>query len=483
MRDVDGLWDSRRSGMPGERPFASVARGRLAVRPNVVFILADDLGWGDLGCYGSLHICTPRLDELAAGGIRFTDAYSPSPWCSPARMSIYTGRNPGRFEAGLDEPLAVRDESKGIPQGHPTLASMLVESGYSTAMFGKWHCGWLPWYSPLKIGYQTFFGNLDGALDYFTHIDTLGLPDLYEGETPIEQDGYYTSLISERVVEHIRSSGDEPFYVQVNYTAPHWPWEGPGDEALALELLRELQQNPGSYPLRHADGGSLAKYAEMVEAMDRGVGDILDALDDCGKTDNTIVIFCSDNGGERYSFMWPFIGEKGDITEGGIRVPFLARWPAAIARAQWSDAPIQTTDWTATLLDVAGVDPDPAFPLDAVSLLPWLVDGQPFPEHDLFWRTASQGALRRGTWKYVVDCRDRASLGNWPIAPAHVHQLFDLSSDAREAADVARHHPELLASLRAEWERIHSMLLPYPDDHRCLPRHARPGQPAISHPD
>jgi arylsulfatase A-like enzyme len=483
MRDVPGLWDIRRTGAPAERLFTSSGAGRPSRRPNIVFILADDLGWGDLGCYGSLHIRTPHLDALAAGGIRFTDAYSPSPWCSPARMGIYTGRHPGRLDAGLDEPLAVRDDTKGIPSGHPTLASVLLDAGYTTAMFGKWHCGWLPWFSPLKIGYQTFFGNLDGALDYFTHVDTLGLPDLYEGETPVEQEGYYTSLISDRVVDHIASSGDEPFYVQVNYTAPHWPWEGPGDEALAHEILEELRSVPTSLPLRHLDGGSLAKYAEMVEAMDSGIGRILDALDEHGKADDTVVIFCSDNGGERYSFMWPFVGEKGDITEGGIRVPFIVRWPSAISAGQWSDAPIQTTDWTATLIDAAGASPDPGYPLDAVSLLPWLVDGAPFPEHDLFWRTASQGALRRGRWKYVVDCRDRASLGNWPLKPAHVHQLFDLAGDSREKADVARHHTDVLVALRTEWERVNSTLLPYPDDHRNVPRHARPGFPAVSRPD
>ncbi len=174
MQYVEGLWDRRREGSATERPFVSRGTGRPAKRPNLIFILADDMGWGDLGCYGSLHIRTPNLDRMAAGGVRFTDGYSSSPWCSPARIALYTGQNPGRFTAGLEEPLTTRADGNGIPHGHPTLPSRLVDAGYTTAMFGKWHCGWLPWYSPLKIGFQTFFGNLDGAMDYFTHIDTLG---------------------------------------------------------------------------------------------------------------------------------------------------------------------------------------------------------------------------------------------------------------------------------------------------------------------
>ena len=205
MQHVEGLWDRRREGAPTEAPFRARAGGRPAKRPNVVFILADDLGWGDLGCYGSLHIRTPNLDRLAAGGVRFTDAYSASPWCSPTRMALYTGRNPGRLPAGLEEPLRTRSDGMGIPHDHPTLPSLLVDAGYRTAMFGKWHCGWLPWYSPLKVGFQTFFGNLDGAMDYFTHIGTLGEPDLFEGETPVDQDGYYTDLITDRTCDWIRS--------------------------------------------------------------------------------------------------------------------------------------------------------------------------------------------------------------------------------------------------------------------------------------
>ncbi|WP_206302327.1 MULTISPECIES: sulfatase [unclassified Streptomyces] len=445
-----------------------------------MYILADDLGWGDLACYGSTAIRTPNLDRLAAEGVLFTHAYAGSPWCSPTRISLYTGRYPTRLPAGLEEPLTTHAEGNGIPEGHPTLSSLTAGVGYRTAMFGKWHCGWLPWYSPLRIGFQTFFGNFDGAMDYFEHINTVGEHDLYEGETPVERVGYYTDLISDRAAEFVAAESDDPFYVQLNYTAPHWPWEGPHDHEVGREVRRRYDEPWTHSPLMHFDRGALAKYGEMVEAMDAGIGRVLTALANAGKSDNTIVMFTSDNGGERWSKNWPFVGEKGDLTEGGIRVPHLLRWPAAVAPDQVCDKPVSTLDWTATLIDAAGTHPDPGWPLDGLTLLPWLLDGADFPEHDLFWRTSNQGALRRGKYKYLFDKRDRPVLGNWPRWPGDHHLLYDVTVDGREQADVADDHPELLAAMRATWERIESGLLPYPPEHPGVPRE---GRVVVSEPD
>lgn len=471
-----------------EQPFVSRARGRTQP-PNIVYLLADDLGWGDLGCYGSTDISTPHLDRLASGGLRLTHGYAASSWCSPTRIGLYTGRIPSRLAIGLEEPLRTRSEEMGIPADHPTLPSLLVDAGYATAMIGKWHCGWLPWFGPQRIGFQTFFGNLDGAVDYHEHFDTLGHADLWEGETPIEETGYYTDLLSQRAADFIATPRDRPFYLQLNYTAPHWPWEGRADADLGARIRADYEEGRSGLPLLHWDNGSLAKYAELVEAMDDGVGLVLDALAAAGKTDDTIVIFCSDNGGERWSKNWPFVGEKGDLTEGGIRVPFLVRWPEAVAANQVSDHPVGTLDWTATLLDAAGTGPHPDYPLDGVSLLPWLVEGAEFPEHDLYWRLASQGALRRGRFKYLRDGRDRAAFGNWPRrfqrSRGHWDLLYDVTVDGREMAEISRHHPEVLAELRAEWERITADLLPYPDTHPNLPRprQAQDGLPAVSQAD
>ena len=474
------------TGMSGtdktETDFVSTGTGRTKP-PNILFILADDLGWADLGCYGSRAIKTPNLDRLAAEGVRFTHGYSGSSWCSLTRLALYTGRHPGRLEAGLEEPLRTRRDGNGIPADHPTLSSLLKESGYDTAMFGKWHCGWLPWYSPLRIGFDKFFGNLDGALDYFEHIGTLGEPDLYEGETPVEMTGYYTDIISEKTAEYVAADRDQPFYVQLNYTAPHWPWEGRGDAEVGSQIRRDYEDGTVPFPLLHKDAGSLAKYGELVEAMDDGIGIVLDALDAAGNADNTIIVFASDNGGERWSDNWPFVGEKGDLTEGGIRVPFIVRWPEAVAGDQYTAEPSVTMDWTATLLDAAGVAPHPDWPLDGVSLLPWLVDGAEYPEHDLFWRISSQGAVRRGRFKYVKDLRDRAFLGNWPRHYGDYELLYDVTVDGREAANIARHHPEVVAELSEVWKAYDAELIPYPPDHPGVPRHASKGQPAVSEAD
>ena len=286
-------------------------------QPNIIFIVADDLGWADLGCYGSDHISTPNLDRLAADGLRLTHAYSASPWCSPMRFALYTGRSPGRLVGGLEEPLVAHTEQNGIPPEHPTLPSMLVEAGYRTAMIGKWHCGWLPWFSPVKNGFQTFFGNLDGAVDYFGYFNTIGETDLWEGEERVEATGYYTDILSERAAAYVAEAGADPFYLQLNYTAPHWPWEGRDDEHVSREIKQLYDDGAERWPILHWDGGSIAKYAEMVEIMDEGIGQVLDALDASGRADNTIVLFCSDNGGERWSKNWPFVGEKGapSVTE------------------------------------------------------------------------------------------------------------------------------------------------------------------------
>jgi len=456
------LPDRRADWFPPERSYAATGAGRPERRPNIVFIFADDLGWGDLGCYGSLHHRTPVLDRLAAEGVRLRHAYAASPTCSPTRIALYTGRYPGRLLAGLQEPLVQRDEHSGIPHQHPTLPSLLKDAGYDTAMFGKWHCGWLPWFSPIKAGFDVFFGNLDGALDYFGHIDTKGQPDLYEGETPVEETGYYTEIVSARAADHIRSRDPEkPFYLQVNYTAPHWPWEGPDDQAVSAKVTAAARREHLT-GLFHFEGGSLDTYRRMVEALDAGIGTVLDALDANGVRDDTIVVFASDNGGERFAFLWPFVGEKGDLEEGGIRVPFLVRWPAAIAGGQVTDVPTITMDWTATLLDAAGTRPHPDYPLDGVSLLPWLLDGDPPPERDLLWRTRGQGAARRGRHKLLVD-RTAQPLLRWlPTGPGERVRLFDVASEGREKADVSGDDPALTADLLDAWRTFDKSLLAYP---------------------
>ena len=408
------------------------------MRPNFVFILADDLGYADLGCYGGRTPCSPALDAMAADGLRFTDGYSNSPVCSPTRFALMTGRFQYRLRGGNDEPIASRHRGNaalGLPPEHPTLPSLLRDAGYATALAGKWHLGFLPHFGPLKSGYQEFFGPMSGGLDYFTHRDSAGQHDLFEGERESHAAGYLTDLISERAVDFItRQRGrGAPFLLSVHYTAPHWPWETREDEAVAHSIEK----------IYHLDGGSVQTYLTMVRQMDEGIGRILDALSATGAADDTLVVFTSDNGGERYSDTWPLVGKKMDLLEGGIRVPCIVRWPARVRPGRTTAQLAMTMDWTATFLDAAGVAPHREYPLDGISLLRVLDDPGATIDRELYWRMKfrNQKAMRAGAWKYLSLDGDEF--------------LFDLSRDQRERANRGRAEPARLADMRdryAKWE-------------------------------
>ena len=417
-------------------------------RPSFVFIVADDLGWADLGCYGGRVPVSPVLDRLAAGGLRLTQGYANSPVCSPTRFALMTGRWQYRLRGAAEEPINSRSRGSttlGLPPEHPTLPSLLKDAGYRTALVGKWHLGYPPAFSPLRSGYDEFFGPMSGGVDYFTHCDSRGAHDLFEGEAERAQEGYLTDLISRRAVEWIDgvAGGDAPFFLSVHYTAPHWPWETRDDAALAAEVKDNLF---------HLHGGNIHTYRRMIQHMDEGIGWIVDALARRRALDDTLVLFTSDNGGERFSDNWPLVGGKMDLTEGGIRVPWIAHWPRVVAPGTTSAQPCLTMDWSATLLDAAGVAAHPDYPLDGVSLLPVLRDAAHAIERPLYWRMNHRGqrALRRGDWKYLrVDGHD---------------YLFDIPADERERANRGPREPARLDAMRADWEAWNATLPPIPDD-------------------
>ncbi|MEK6243475.1 MAG: sulfatase-like hydrolase/transferase [Pseudomonadota bacterium] len=430
-------------------------------RPNFVFILADDLGYADLGCYGGRGIasdgaggrssCSPSLDRMAREGLRFTQGYANSSVCSPTRFALMTGRWQHRLRGGADEPIrsaAARGDARlGLPPAHPTLPSLLRDSGYVTALVGKWHLGFPPHFGPLKSGYQEFFGALSGGLDYFSHKDTAGIHDLWEGEKEVNRKGYLTDLISERAVEYVKRKRKEPFLVSVHYNAPHWPWETRKDAAEARRIDK----------LYHFDGGSVATYLTMIRQMDEGIGQILAALKSSGIDKNTIVVFTSDNGGERFSDTWPLIGKKMDLLEGGIRVPYIVRWPAKVKAGGVTTQHAISMDWVSTFLEAAGVEPDRSYPLDGKSLLNVVQKPNKTFARDLFWKMLfrNQKALRSGDWKYLSVEGDEF--------------LFNLAKDERERANCGKRDPKRLAAMRARYAAWEEALPTHPDATYSVP--------------
>jgi arylsulfatase A-like enzyme len=413
----------------------SGASAAATVRPNVLFILADDLGYGDLSCYGRPEYKTPALDNLAKQGMKFTDNYASAPVCTPTRTAYITGRYPHRLAVGLEEPLGDANMQLGIPPEHPTIATLLKTVDYDTALIGKWHLGNLPEFGPNRHGFDEFYGINGAGADYFTHKNTAGRFDLYENLEPSKDEGYLTDLFTERAIRFIARKRNRPFFLSLQYNAPHWPWDGPNDQAV------DHNHRPMT------DGGSLTTYAEMVKSMDAGIGRVLKALASSGLERNTLVIFTSDNGGERYSYNWPFSFQKLNLWEGGIRVPAIARWPGTVPAGKITSQVAITMDWTATIVALAGAKADPQYPLEGEDLMPVLRGAQP-RDRTLFWRLRTQDAGRMGKWKYLREGTNE--------------HLFDLSVDPGEKAELKSKHPDVFEKIQAEYKKWNAQMLPNP---------------------
>ena len=417
---------------------------------NFIFILADDLGYADLGCYGGRAPVSRNIDRMAVQGLRFMRGYANSAVCSPTRFALATGRYQYRLRGAAEEPIgsAMRgDKVMGLPPSHPTIASRLKEAGYRTALIGKWHLGFPPHFSPQASGYDEHFGPLSGGVDYHTHQDSFGVHDLFENGTEVNRDGYLTDLLSTRAVEFVTRCGKDkaPFLLSLHYTAPHWPWETRDDGELAKGFGK-------GNPIYHLDGGNIHTYRRMIHHMDEGIGKVLAALDDQGLARDTIVVFTSDNGGERFSDSWPLVGGKMDLMEGGIRVPYVVRWPARTPAGTTTNQLAITMDWVPTFFEAAGTKAHPDYPSDGVSLVKQLADPGAIADRALFWRMKhhEQRAMRADRWKYLkVDEHE---------------YLFDVVTDERERANLAKRHPERLAAMRAQWQAWDATMPPIPDD-------------------
>ncbi|MEZ5403870.1 MAG: sulfatase-like hydrolase/transferase [Bryobacteraceae bacterium] len=423
---------------------AGAALAQQRTRPNIVMLLADDLGASDLSSYQCPDIRTPHIDSLGRSGVRFTQAYSNAPECSPTRTGFLTGRYQQRV-GGLECAIGVGNVGRydeaawlssrgelGLPHSETTIARMLKEAGYSTCCSGKWHLGYTEKFSPNGHGFDEYFGILGGNADYFTHREEDGTNVLYHNGKAVEREGHATDLFTDHAIDWLTRVRDrsKPFFLYVPFTAPHTPLQGPKDGPVAEKAKW--------------NAGTRETYVAMVEHMDRRVGDILAAIDKQGVARNTLVVFKSDNGGYNRSRNTPFRAGKSTCFEGGIRVPCLMRWPGVIPRASTTTQAAMTMDVSATMLAAAGVKPSRS--LDGVDLLPVLTGKQKPKARTLYW-SYKRGATRRwavrdGDLKYVIDDAKE--------------YVFNLAWDDREKVNLAEPEAAITARLRgmlADWKR------------------------------
>ena len=416
-----------------------------AERPNILFIMADDLGAADLSVYGRRDYTTPNLDSIARDGVRFTDAYANSADDTGTRTALITGRYQYRYPVGLEEPLTQRPV--GLEPDVVTLPSLLQQAGYETALVGKWHLGNLPNYGPDKSGYKHFWGYRSEAIDYFTHKNNDGQYDLWSNNEPTFEDGYLTDLVGNHAIDLIKemNATGNPFFLSVHFNAPHWPWTGPDDVEESIRLDQIADQ---TLRLLHTDGGGMSAYAQMVQRLDDQVGAVLATLEQLGIADQTIVVFTSDNGGERFSDNWPHSGMKTELLEGGIRVPVLVRWPGVAASNTVNQSPIMSIDWMPTFLAAAGVEqPLGADPFDGVDITT-AIAGNELAERTLFWRFKhlNQAAVRKGDYKYL-------RIANYDF-------LFNLKNDPGERVNLKNREPTRYTDLLRAWVDWNAGMLP-----------------------
>jgi|CXWL01.1.fsa_nt_gi arylsulfatase A-like enzyme len=403
-----------------------------APRPNIVLIITDDVGYGDIGSYGAPDIKTPNIDSIGRGGVRFTDFYANAPLCSPTRAGLVSGRYQQRFavEAALGNANTAAVD-QGLPSDGRSMPQLLKQGGYATALIGKWHLGYRPERSPNAHGYDYFYGYKSGYIDYYQHTGGDGQSDFFENEKPITEPGYSTDLFTEKSMRFIEQNAQGPFFLEVAYNAAHWPYQVPDRPSVAVDNARHLQPHDDSTSTR-------ADYVAIMERADQGVGRILRTLDRLNLARNTIVIYTNDNGGEWLSSNAPLFHRKWTLWEGGIRVPTMIRWPGHIVPGRVTPQVGITMDLSASLLAAAGVSVPADTKYEGINLFPILEGKSPVVERTLYWRTLvggfQQRAMRVGDMKLLVD-------GNATM-------VFDVRRDVGERNDLAKRQLALANKLR-----------------------------------
>lgn len=412
--------------------------------PNFVLIVADDLGYGDPGCYGSKTNNTPNIDALASTGLRFTDFHSGGAMCSPTRASILTGCYPQRFGKIFDGALSgTKQRHLGLPLEAVTIAERLQKAGYATGCFGKWHLGYQAPFLPTRQGFDVFRGLVSGDGDFHTQIDRSGNEDWWNHEKIEMEKGYTTEMLTRHSLDFIEANQDKPFFLYLPHLAIHFPWQGPKDPPQRTAGKNWHKDKWGIIP----DPGNVAPHVKaMIESLDTSVGEIVAALKKWQITNNTVVIFTSDNGGyltygknfKNISSNGKWRGQKTQLYEGGHRVPAIVSWPGKIAPGI-TDQTAHSNDLFPTLLSLSGIEtPDKT---DGLNLTDLCLKGEPLPPRSLYWRSSSAGALRSGTWKLVATQNN----------PSRA-ELYDLANDPSEAKNLAETHPKKAEQLFSEWQ-------------------------------
>ena len=410
--------------------------------PNIVLLVADDMGYADIGAHGSKDIPTPNIDALARAGTRFTDAYVTGPHCSPTRAGLLTGRYQQRF--GHEVNMS-GGRGQGLSTGETTIADRLRSAGYRTALFGKWHLGSDEALHPLSRGFDEFYGFLGGEHSYGESAPG-GVAPLLEGRTPVETSGYLTDVLTDRAVAFIRREKSRPFFLYLAYNAVHTPMQATDKYLARFKNIADEQRRT---------------YAAMLSAMDDGIGRTLEALRAEGLDDNTLVFFFSDNGGPTMptttingSSNRPLRGSKRQTWEGGIRVPFVIRWKGQLPAGAVDSRPIIQLDVLPTALVAAGVAVNPAWKLDGVNLLPFVKGADKRPPHEaLYWRLFGHMAIRKGPWKLVKSAEGPLVETDTTQPDLSGAQLFDLSKDIGEQHDLSASQPAKVKELSDDWLR------------------------------
>ena len=414
-------------------------------RPNILLIVADDLGYADMGCAGGKDIQTPRLDRMASEGVRLTQYYVTWPACTPSRGSIMTGRYPQRN--GLydmirndvadyghrftESEYAISPEmTLGLDVREVTIAQVLKQAGYATGIVGKWDSGRARRFLPLARGFDSFYGFANTGIDYWTH-ERYGVPSLFRGNERIKEEGYATDLFCREAVRFIRENRQRPFFLYLPFNAPHVASNLNKDPFQAPQ--KYLQLYPGFDPKANR-----TKYMAMVTCLDEAIGEVFDTLKELALEENTLVIFFSDNGGGGPSDNGPLRGQKSQMFEGGIRVPFLARWPGRIPAATVREEMLTSLEILPTVATAAGVPLPRGVVLDGFNMLPVLRGAGKSPRNEMFWENRTDRAAHVGSYKWVDSAKGKG--------------LYDLAQDIGEKTDLSVEKPDVLAQVKARWD-------------------------------